>query len=545
MSQTNKKQMFLHYYTEDDRAEVTKKLPDIIKEAVVRAGEILEPTIDEKKMIMVIIKNFIKKKKRIVYGGTALNEAVKLKNPEDVFYDNRIFSDIEFYSPTPVPDLVELTNILYQKGLKYVEGKEAQHDETYTVFVNLQSYCDISYVPLRIYNGIKKIVIEEINYVDPHFALIDYLRMVNDPMNAADQRWEKAFKRMYVLFKNYPLEYYDKFLTIKAPNDEYQTYLSKIKQKFLLTQNVQQSCLIAGFDAYNFFIRHAIGDNTVDKMARVTFDSNKLKNFLSNVPFFEFISVDYVDTVEKLYNYIKSIVIDPKELTLTEYYPLFQFTNHTTVINYKKFPLVKIIDADGFCVPNIKTAKGYMYVSYQYLLMLLLINKFRCHLDKNKEMYFNYNVAVSNLVDARNIFLDKNNLGVINNTVFGEFKVGCVGSTVSYRRLSLLRMIEKKKDNKKRRPKFGYHPETFFKLGPEIQAKFDPTRHTFKNTSGNEIMNSKNLMFKIDSDGNIHKDSDIEESYVEASEANVESADIEEIISSNVNTTDIVVPTSV
>ena len=89
-----------------------------------------------------------------------------------------------------MPDLVELCN-LYENKYKYIQRKGAQHEETYKIFVNFK-YCDISYVPLRIYNGIKTIVIDGINYTHPHFMLIDYLRMFNDPMNAA-WRWEKLF----------------------------------------------------------------------------------------------------------------------------------------------------------------------------------------------------------------------------------------------------------------------------------------------------------------------------------------------------------------
>ncbi len=140
---------------------------------------------------------------------------------------------------------------------------------------------------------------------------------------------------------------------------------------------------------------------------------------------------------------MKSIVGDPKKLSLDEYFPLFQFNSYSTVINYDSKPVVRILEADGFCVPSIKTTKGYMYVSYQYLLMDFFIDKFRAHLDKDKEMYFNYGTAISNLITARNIYLTSKKLPVINSSVFGEFKVGCVGSTASYTRVSQLRNFER------------------------------------------------------------------------------------------------------
>ncbi|AYV85792.1 MAG: polyA polymerase catalitic subunit [Satyrvirus sp.] len=501
---------------DEDYDEVMEKMPDIIKDAEKKAGEVLEPTIYERREVMDIIKDYIRKKKRKVYGGTALNETLKQVNPDDAIYDENFFSDIEFYSPTPVPDLVELTNILYEKKYKYVQGKEAQHEETYSVFVNFQLYCDISYVPTRVYNGIKTIEIEGINYVHPHFMLIDYLRMINNPITSAAQRWEKAFKRTFKLLKNYPLEYFDKQIKIDKPSIGTQEYLSKIKNEFMSTKEIQETSLLSGFEAYNFFIRHAAGDRFVEQMARVSFAINKLSDLVITVPFIDIISVNYADTVERLFNFIKQIVDSPKEITIDEYFPLFQFTNHSVIINYKGIPLAKIYELDGFCIPNIKTNKGYMYVTYQYLLMSMLVNKFRAHLDKDRNMYFNYGIAISNLVNARNAYLTQKNLGVINNSVFGEFRIGCIGSTISNSRVSLLRSAEKIKQGKS--AKFIYNPDHFFKQSEEAQEKFDATKHKFKNASGNKIINPKNLLFKIDSNGNIMKDVNAEEDLIETTE---------------------------
>lgn len=499
----SRKPVFQDYYTNEDYDDVLAQLPDIIKEAERKAGEVLEPTVYEKREIMATVREYIQDKKRKVYGGTALNEALKAVNPEDAIYDDYIFSDIEFYSPIPVPDLVELTNKLHKKGYKYVVGREAQHEETYSIFVNFQLYCDITYVPVRVYNGIKTFEIEGINYVDPHFMLIDYFRMINQPLTAASQRWEKAFVRMYKLLKNYPLEYFDKPIKIPKPTDEIQTYFTKIKTQFMSIAEVQESCLISGFDAYNFYIRHAASDRTVEQMARVTLGANRLDNFTTNIPVVDLISVTYRDTVERLYNFVKEIVVDPKEVTIEEYFPLFQFINYSATINYKGIPLARVCESDGMCVPNIKTTRGYMYVSYQYLLMTMLMNKLKAHLDKDREMYFNCGIAISNLVTARNVFLTKKNLGVINNTVFGEFRVSCVGTTNSSMRDSQLRTMAKHKAGKM---PFRYSPEQFLSSSSESQAKFDPSRCFFRNTSGNKIINPKNLYFGLDEKGNIRKD---------------------------------------
>ncbi len=111
-----------------------------------------------------------------------------------------------------------MCNLLYDKGFKYVTAREAQHEETYSIFVNFQLYCDVTYVPTRIYNSIKTIEIDGVNYVHPHFIFIDQLRIINQPLTAAAQRWEKTFGRMYKLLKNYPLENYRNSLSVPKTN---------------------------------------------------------------------------------------------------------------------------------------------------------------------------------------------------------------------------------------------------------------------------------------------------------------------------------------
>lgn len=511
-NQKTRKQVFLDYYTNEDYDEVLDKLPDIIKEAERKASEVLEPTIYEKREVMKVIQDFVRDKKRKVYGGIALNETLKYVNPDDAIYDENAFADMDFYSPTPVVDLIELTNILYKKGYKYVTGKEAQHEETYKVFVNFTDYCDITYVPKRVYQGIKTITIDGIHYCHPHFMLIDYFRMINDPMNAAGQRWEKAFKRMYKLLKDYPLEYFENDIVFEKTSDEIQSYLSKIKNNFLIKNEVQEYCLVCGWDAYNFYISYAA--DTINNMSRLTANpANKLLKKLVKTPYIEVVSVKYTDAVQAFYSFIKSIVIDPAHITIDEYFPLFQFTNNMAVINYQGIPLAKIYEADGFCIPTVKTKK-YLYVSFQYLLMFMLINKFRCFLDKKKEMYFNYGYAISNLVLARNTYLDNKHLGVINDSIYSDFRISCVGSTVSYLRMSLLRALENK--NKGKRPRFDYKPEEFFKLSKEAQERFDPSRHLFRNTAGNKVLNPKNLRFNIDEKRNLVLTHDVSEEYTES-----------------------------
>ena len=338
MNQSNvRKPIFQNYYNQQDYVDTLKKLPEVIKNVERKSLEIIEPTIFEQRNIMDSIREFLRIKGRKIYGGTAINELVKQVNPDDAIYDNYSFGDIDFYSPQPRADIVDLCNFLFDKNkYKNISANEAQHDETYRIYVNWQLYCNITYVPMRIYSGIKVIMIDNLQYVDPHFLWIDQLRIFNNPM-LTSRLWEKTFKREYVLLKNYPLESFEINMQISKIPMEITGYHYKIKQEFLIIEKIRENTLITGFDAYNFYVKYA---------------SNKIISECP-VPFLELVSTDYVNTVIKLYAYIKSIVTMPRSVSIVEYSPFFQFAEHSVMISYNEHTLVLIREVNDICVPII------------------------------------------------------------------------------------------------------------------------------------------------------------------------------------------------
>ena len=75
----------------------------------------------EIKEIIDIVEEFLKKTKRICYGGTAINNILPL---EDQFYDKSVeLPDYDFFSPDPLTDAKKLADIYYKEGFKEVEAK--------------------------------------------------------------------------------------------------------------------------------------------------------------------------------------------------------------------------------------------------------------------------------------------------------------------------------------------------------------------------------------------------------------------------------------
>ena len=104
--------------------------------------------------IIDIVEEFIKRKKLICYGGTAINNILP---EEDRFYNREVeVPDYDFFSQHALEDAKELANIYYKKGFLDVEAKAGQHHGTYKVYVNYMAVADITHIPSEIFNVLKK-----------------------------------------------------------------------------------------------------------------------------------------------------------------------------------------------------------------------------------------------------------------------------------------------------------------------------------------------------------------------------------------------------
>ena len=82
----------------------------------------------------------LKKKKRKVYGGYAINMLLKNIDEDLAVYSevDDLGADVDFYSCDPLQDLIDICNELHDNEAKEIDGKEAGHDDTYSIFINQQ-----------------------------------------------------------------------------------------------------------------------------------------------------------------------------------------------------------------------------------------------------------------------------------------------------------------------------------------------------------------------------------------------------------------------
>lgn len=157
------------------------------------------------KRIVTILEAFLRKKRLICYGGTAINNILP---KADQFYDRNLqIPDYDFFSKTPVKDAKELANIYAKNGFDNVEAKAGVHFGTYKVFVNFIPIADITLLDTRLFDNLMK---ESIRVNGIYYAAPNYLRMgmyLELSRPAGDtSRWEKVLKRLILLNKNYPLK---------------------------------------------------------------------------------------------------------------------------------------------------------------------------------------------------------------------------------------------------------------------------------------------------------------------------------------------------
>jgi hypothetical protein len=159
---------------------------------------------DDVQKIIDIVEEFIKRKKLVCYGGTAINNILP---EEDKFYNKEAeVPDYDFFSQNALSDAKELADIYYKKGFIDVEAKSGQHHGTYKVFVNYMAVADITHLPKDIFNILKKdaISVGGILYAPPNFLRMSMYLELSRP--AGDiSRWEKVLKRLALLNKNYPI----------------------------------------------------------------------------------------------------------------------------------------------------------------------------------------------------------------------------------------------------------------------------------------------------------------------------------------------------
>lgn len=478
--------------TQDEQFK--ENYPKIMRKVGKKKLEEMEPTIDEITRVNEIIIDYIKKNKRKVYGGYALNKLLVSKNPSLAIYDELDTPDIEFYSQDPLGDLTKLCDKLAESGFKNVVGQEAQHKETYSIFVNYQLYCDISYMPANIYGKTRFIQADGLNLIHPWFMAVDYFRMFTDPM-VSYWRLEKHFARYLKLQKTYPLPLINKPVEIglfKADNlhsviNMLEDYLSNIP-----------GTIFTGFYAYNYYLKYCDY-------------SKKDKRFNQiQMPYLEVYSINYVEDGLKTIEYLKSLPEEfSSKISHKEFYPFFQFYGYNTVfyfeLNGDHIPILYLYSNNNKClsfktVPYIKfdnlklkshsvesepnLTKTVDIGSFDFNILHALITLVKVRVDDDNDWNDILYTMINGYVSFRKYYLAQNNITLYDSSIFEGFVIDCKGETIPPDREKRILIQARKKLGK----------PAIYRYEPGVSKQ--PGQYYFSNASGNEIRNEKNCKLK-------------------------------------------------
>jgi hypothetical protein len=450
-------------YRIEDLEKIKANLDKIQDDAANEYKKNNEPNLEEIGKVYSAIKDFIKRKKKIAYGGFSQNLLLLAKNSKEAIYkevDGAYYNwpdlaDIEFYSPTPIQDMIDLLEELHAKGFKYVEGAEAAHPETYKIFINFLNYCDISYMPLHVYNNLPYIEINGIRCVHPHFMMVDAYRILTDPMTSY-WRLDKPLKRFPKLLKYYPLETKNKMNFDVNTNKDVMKY---IRKKLLMKSKL----IVIGFYAYNYYAK-----------------KNDANDMIKDLPFFEAISTDFHSDARHIYRHL--VHKYKSDITVKEFVPFITFTDHRVEYYYKGVLVFRLYGNNMRCtVYSYSDKKKIHFGTYNLVYMYMLFSYYYAYINRNKKDTDNYMAMLVHFNKVRNDYLNSHNITVVDISPFQDFTMKCFGLPVDSLRES---RIEGAKNKTK---KFRYHPS-----GKPAKAP----NYNFSNTSGNVIVNNMNLVIK-------------------------------------------------
>lgn len=169
-----------------------------------------DPMYDDLVKAIQIVTDFIKEFNLIVYGGSAIDYALRLKGDKIYPDESLTVPDLDFFSPTSFEHAYTLADRLYAAGFKSARVIQAIFVTTMRVDCGDNHFvADISYIPPSVFGKIPFVVYNGMRIVHPEFQKIDLHASFTFPFDKTPrevifERWNKDVKRFNLLNKYYP-----------------------------------------------------------------------------------------------------------------------------------------------------------------------------------------------------------------------------------------------------------------------------------------------------------------------------------------------------
>lgn len=196
-----------------------------------------------------IVHAFIIRKKRILYGGMAIDLSLKASGHIGIYKEDAI-PDYDFMSPDFLQDSYELAIELHKAGFENVSSINALHLTSRRVRVNFISVADMTYIPPIIYERLPTIQVGKLRVIHPDFQRLDVHRAFttpfeNPPMEVLLRRFKKDQTRYRFLDDQYPM-----FIDVPTKKSDQKKSNKKTGGEQVIPLSYLQGNVVSGLAAY-------------------------------------------------------------------------------------------------------------------------------------------------------------------------------------------------------------------------------------------------------------------------------------------------------
>lgn len=318
---------------------------------------------------LTIVEEFVKKKKRVCYGGMAINAHLPVSKQ---FYDfTKNLPDYDFFTPDAEGDIKEILYELKKEGLPHVEAKLGIHEGTTKIYVDFNAVADITDVSDKFYNTLYKrsYTYKGIQYADANFLRMSMYLELSRPMGEVE-RWDKVYSRLLLFNQFVP------FLT-RGCRATPLSSLSQAERNVILSFASEQGLIYASADLENIYKNEKGNFDTILSRSRHPLiaysgdglrDVHTLKNILESVSG-KGLKIYRWSPEDEFVPFLLGLVRDGKILAL---FVEISACHSYNTIAYKKSNLMKIASLDTlitlyFSLSFVKGLEGLAKTSFSCL----------------------------------------------------------------------------------------------------------------------------------------------------------------------------------
>lgn len=185
--------------------DLIKKRIDIVIEQAQERINIEAANNPEIRFALDIVEEFIRRKGRVCYGGTAMN--AQLSKEQQFYSPDKDLPDYDFFTYDLENDVKELVRELKKSGFDDVSDRFGIHEGSKKIFVNYIAVADITTIDHDIYDILKKraVIINGIRYTDPDILRMMMYLELSRPKGEVS-RWNKVYERLALINKAFPMK---------------------------------------------------------------------------------------------------------------------------------------------------------------------------------------------------------------------------------------------------------------------------------------------------------------------------------------------------